>query len=139
MKDGYIKIGVDYARRGGNIADLTMPTGTLNAFYRQSLKQNKVTIFNCMIFKELLKQLISCLGAKEVMSDMLEAYEEACSEDTALEASFTVFNKRKMLQFVEEKERQEREKKNIRPPQRSGEDLFAHLDKAAPVNRSGEK
>ena len=70
---------------------------------------------------------------------MLEAYETACCEDTALEASITVFNKRKMLQFVEDKERELREQKHGRPPQRSGENLFAHLDRAAPINLSGEK
>lgn len=37
---------------------------------------------------------------------MLEAYETACCEDTALEASITVFNKRKMLQFCDDKERE---------------------------------
>ena len=48
-----------------------------------------------MIFKELLKSITSCLEAKEVVSDMIDAYEEACAEDTALEAAFTVFNKKK--------------------------------------------
>ncbi len=56
---------------------------------------NRVQIFNCLIFKEMVKSITSCLGAKEVIADMLEAYEGACAEDIALEAAMTVFSKRK--------------------------------------------
>ena len=66
-------------------------------------RQNKVPVFNCMIFQELIKSIMACLGAKEVVSDMIEAYEDACAEDTALEAAMTVFDKKKMLNFIKEK------------------------------------
>lgn len=56
-------------------------------------------MFNALIFKELLLSLTACLRAKELVSDMLDGYEEACAEDTALEASFTVFGKKKQLNY----------------------------------------
>jgi len=48
-------------------------------------------VFNCAIFKELLKQIASCLQAKEIVSEILDKYMEAAIQDTALEASFAVF------------------------------------------------
>ena len=51
----------------------------------------------------MLKSITACLEAKELVSDMIGAYEEACVEDIALEASFTVFGKKKQLAYVKEK------------------------------------
>mmetsp|Transcript_40968 Transcript_40968/g.53667 ORF Transcript_40968/g.53667 Transcript_40968/m.53667 type:complete len:143 (+) Transcript_40968:1803-2231(+) len=91
---------VSHARKDGQIKDLTIPS-VQNAWLKASLRLNKVQIFNSLIFKELLKSLTSCLGAKEVLSDMIEGYEQACAEDIALEAAMTVFGKKKQLNYVE--------------------------------------
>lgn len=61
---------------------------------------NRYQVFNSLIFRELLSSLSSCLKAKELVSDMLDGYEEACAEDIALEASFTVFGKKKQLNYT---------------------------------------
>ena len=82
--------------------EMTIPT-LQNAWLKSSLRLNRIQIFNCLIFRELLKSIAACIGAKEVVSDMLEAYENACAEDTALEAAMTVFSKKKQLQYVEGK------------------------------------
>ena len=50
--------------------------------------------------------MAACLQVKELISDMLDAYEEACGEDTALEAAITVFDKKKRLDFIKEKQSQ---------------------------------
>jgi len=93
---------VKIARQDGNIKDLTIPS-VKNAWLGSLLRVNRVSIFNCLIFRELIKSLASSLGAKEVMSDMLEAYESACAEDIALEAAMTVFGKKKQLTHGNEK------------------------------------
>ena len=91
------------AKKDGDLRDLTIPTLT-NAWLNSSFKLNRVPIFNCLIFKELMVSIMQSLCAKELFCDMLEAYEEACAEDIALEASLTVFSKKKMLKFVEDKQ-----------------------------------
>ena len=96
LKDDNLALLVHMARKDGNIRELTIPSLN-NAWLQSSFKQNRTQIFNCLIFKELLKSITSCLEAKEVVSDMLDAYEETCAEDIALEASFTVFDKKKQL------------------------------------------
>jgi len=90
------------ARKDGNLKELTIPSLT-NAWLMSSFRMNRVQIFNCLIFKEMLKSITACLEAKELVSDMIGAYEEACVEDIALEASFTVFGKKKQLAYVKEK------------------------------------
>ena len=95
-KDGNLSLLVEMAKRNGNLRDLSIPYFQ-NAWLSSVFKQSRVQIFNCLIFKELLISLTSCLKAKEVVSDMLDAYEEACAEDIALEASITVFNRKKQL------------------------------------------
>ena len=52
----------------------------------------------------MLKSLAACLQVKELISDMLESYEEACGEDVAFEAAMTVFDKKKRLDFIREKQ-----------------------------------
>mgnify|MGYP001018985630 CR=1 FL=1 len=94
LKDDNLALLVHMARKDGNIKELSIPTLN-NAWLQSSFKNNRSKIFNCLVFKELLKSITSCLEAKEVVSDMIDAYEEACAEDTALEASFTVFDKKK--------------------------------------------
>ena len=59
-----------------------------------------------MVFKELLKSLVSLLSAKELVSDMLAAYEAASIEDTQLEASLAVFSRKKQADFIKETENQ---------------------------------
>ena len=87
---------VDMARRGGNLRELSIPSLS-NAWLISNFKTNRVQVFNCVIFKELLISLSACLKAKELVSDMLDGYEEACAEDIALEAAITVFGKKKQL------------------------------------------
>ena len=43
----------------------------------------------------MIKSMAASLAAKELMSDMLECYEEACADDVALEAALTVFSRKK--------------------------------------------
>ena len=101
-RDNNFALLVHMAKRDGNIKDLSIPKPQ-NSWLNNTFRNNRVQIFNCLIFKELLKSITSCLEAKEVVSDMLDAYEEACAEDIALEASMTVFSKKKQLTFVKEK------------------------------------
>ena len=75
-----------------------------NAWLSSAFQRDRKTIFNVVIFKELLKSLVSVLSAKELVSDMLAAYEAACIEDTQLEASLTVFSRKKQADYLKEKE-----------------------------------
>ena len=100
LQDENLAALVQLARKDGQIRDLTIPS-VQNAWLKSSLRLNKQQIFNSLIFKELLKSLTACLGAKEVISDMIGAYEQACAEDIALEAAMTVFSKKKQLNYVE--------------------------------------
>ena len=93
---------VRIARQDGNIKDLTIPT-VKNAWLGSLLRVNRVLIFNCLVFRELIKSLASSLGAKEVMSDMIEGYEQACAEDTELEAAITVFGKKKQITYCNDR------------------------------------
>lgn len=72
---------------------------------------NRFQVFNSLIFRELLLALSACLKAKELVSDMLDGYETACAEDIALEASFTVFAKKKQLTYQNDKEEEDRRSK----------------------------
>lgn len=102
MKDPNFGLLVVMAGKDGNLKDLSIPSLN-NAWLQSRFKDNRAQVFNCLIFKELLKSITSCLEAKEVVSDMIDAYEEACAEDTALEAAFTVFGRKKQLNFIKEK------------------------------------
>ena len=94
LTDDNLALLTHMARKDGNLRELTIPTLS-NAWLMSSFRHNRVGIFNCLIFKEMLKAITSCLEAKEMVSDMIDAYESACAEDIALEASFTVFSKKK--------------------------------------------
>jgi len=82
------------ARRDGNLKDLSIPT-IENAWLETAFKLNRIQIFNVVIFKEMLRLICSTLAAKEIVSDMISKYEEACAEDIALEAAMNVFGKKK--------------------------------------------
>ena len=51
---------------------------------------------------------MSLLSAKELVSDMLAAYEAASIEDTQLEASLAVFSRKKQADFIKETENQQK-------------------------------
>jgi len=90
----------------------------------------------------MVKSITSCLGAKEVVADMLDAYEDACAEDTALEAAMTVFSKKKQLEFVDENTSKGKPspRGNDTTPNKNSNDLFAHIPKAkASLEKSAEK
>lgn len=101
LQDDNLALLVKLAKKDGNIKEMSIKD-IQNAWLKNSLRLNRVQIFNCLIFKEMIKAITSCLGAKEVVADMLDAYEDACAEDTALEAAMTVFSKKKQLEFVDE-------------------------------------
>ena len=94
---------VSLAKREGNFKDLNIPSLS-NAWEISVFKQNRKKVFNALIYKEMLKSLAACLQVKELISDMLESYEEACGEDVAFEAAMTVFDKKKRLDFIREKQ-----------------------------------
>lgn len=103
--------------------DLDIPT-IENAWLQTAFKLNRVQIFNVVIFKELLKQICSALAAKEIVSDMITKYEEACAEDIALEAAMTVFGKKKQLDAEKELEVRNSQMKTAN---RNKVDLFGDL------------
>ena len=102
MQDDNFSLLVKIAKQDGDLRELSIPSLT-NAWLQTSFKLNRVQIFNCLIFRELMKSIMQSLCAKELFCDMIESYEEACAEDIALEASLTVFSKKKMLKFVDDK------------------------------------
>lgn len=117
------------AKKDGNLKELMIPTLT-HPWLKASFKMNRVSIFNCLIFKELIKSISSCIEAKEVVSDMLDAYEEACAEDIALEAAMTVFSRKKQLAYVKDKQIKtvdEKKAQTVRNLLGSGEDYFGHI------------
>ena len=75
-----------------------------NAWLTSAFQLHRKQVFNVVIFKELLKSLVSVLSAKELVSDMLAGYEAACIEDTQLEASLAVFSRKKQADYLKEKE-----------------------------------
>ena len=126
------------ARRDGNIKDLSIPSLT-NAWQKQIFTSNRMQIFNCLIFKELIKSISSCLEAKEVVSDMLEAYEEACAEDIALEAAMTVFSRKKQLAYVADKQIKSYTAQGSYSASNQGkraEDFFSHIAKSNQLGNS---
>ena len=54
---------------------------------------NRKSIFNILIFKEMIKSIASLFIAKTKLGNMLECYEKACAEDAALEAAIAVTQK----------------------------------------------
>ena len=94
LSDENLALLLRMAKKDGNLKELMIPSLT-HPWLKASFKMNRVAIFNCLIFKELIKSISSCIEAKEVVSDMLDAYEEACAEDIALEAAMTVFSRKK--------------------------------------------
>ena len=94
---------VSLAKKEGKMRDLSIPSLT-NAWEINNFKQNKKKVFNVVIFKEMLKSMAASLTVKELLNDMLTSYEQACGEDIALEAAMTVFDKKKKLDFVKEKQ-----------------------------------
>ena len=127
LSDGNLALLVDMAKREGNLRELTIPSLS-NAWLNSNFKLNRVQVFNALIFKELLISLSACLKAKELVSDMLDGYEEACAEDIALEAAFTVFGKKKQLQFVNGKNGRP-SPSSSRNQEHAKEDYFSHLPK----------
>ena len=134
LQDENLAALVQLARKDGQIRDLTIPT-VQNAWLKASLTLNKYLIFNSLVFKEMLKSMTACLSAKEVISDMIGAYEEACAEDIALEAAMTVFGKKKQLNYVEkntsERHVSQRGSRNITTAASAGasDSMFAHLQR----------
>ena len=103
LKDDTFALLTAMARKDGNISELTIPT-LGSPWLISAFQLNRKQIFNTVIFKELLKSLASVLSAKELVSDMLAAYEAACIEDTRLEASLAVFSRKRQLEYVREQE-----------------------------------
>ena len=92
--DTSVSVLVTIARKDGDFKQLTIPT-LQSTWLCAAFQQNKKLVFNIVVFKELLKSLVSLLSAKELVSDMLAAYEAASIEDTQLEASLAVFSRKK--------------------------------------------
>ena len=79
--DTSVSVLVSIARKDGDFKQLTIPT-LKSSWLCAAFQQNRRLVFNIVIFKELLKSLVSLLSAKELVSDMLAAYEAASIEDT---------------------------------------------------------
>ena len=86
---------VRMAQECGNLHNMTIPK-LQNTWLISCFDLHKKQIFNVVIFKELLKSMVSCLAAKQLIADMLASYESACIEDTSLEAAMTVFQRKKL-------------------------------------------
>ena len=99
LRDDTFALLTVIARKEGNMREQTIPI-LQNAWLTSAFQLNRKQIFNAVIFKELLKSLVSVLSAKELVSDMLAAYEAACIEDTQLEASLTVFSRKKQAEYL---------------------------------------
>jgi hypothetical protein len=76
------------AKESGRLSDLSIRN--LPSTFKSTYQANKKTIFNILILKEMLKSLASMLEAKAKLDSILRAYENACSEDAALEAAFSI-------------------------------------------------
>jgi hypothetical protein len=95
MRDRKVIQLINMIHEEGNLADLTLPK-LHNPWFKNCFDLHKKQLFNIVIFKELLKALVACLAAKQVVADMLLSYEQACVEDTTLEAAMTVFQRKRL-------------------------------------------